>query len=68
MNVLLPSGLGPEEERHGDVIPLLCSIFLANQGAGEAAGEGPVLSWVSKPFSLHVTLCNFHTQLTNLVF
>ncbi|VFQ88550.1 unnamed protein product [Cuscuta campestris] len=23
-----------------DVIPLLCSIFLANQGAGEAAGEG----------------------------
>ncbi|GFY91853.1 WAPL (Wings apart-like protein regulation of heterochromatin) protein [Actinidia rufa] len=45
VNVLLPSGHGPEEDRHGDVIPLLCSIFLANQGAGEAAGEGPVLSW-----------------------
>ncbi|GFZ03080.1 WAPL (Wings apart-like protein regulation of heterochromatin) protein [Actinidia rufa] len=45
VSVSLPSVHGPEEERHGDVIPLLCSIFLANQGAGEAAGEGPVLSW-----------------------
>ncbi|KAM0054317.1 putative wing apart-like protein [Helianthus debilis subsp. tardiflorus] len=28
-----------------DVIPLLCSIFLANQGAGEAAEEGRQSSW-----------------------
>ncbi|MFS8020341.1 putative wing apart-like protein [Helianthus anomalus] len=30
-----------------DVIPLLCSIFLANQGACEAAEEGRQSSWVS---------------------
>ncbi|KAI3716925.1 hypothetical protein L1987_68161 [Smallanthus sonchifolius] len=28
-----------------DVIPLLCSIFLANQGAGEAAEEGRQAAW-----------------------
>ncbi|KAJ6865678.1 hypothetical protein NC652_037252 [Populus alba x Populus x berolinensis] len=28
-----------------NVIPLLCSIFLANQGAGDTAGEGNVVSW-----------------------
>ncbi|KAL8248194.1 hypothetical protein R6Q59_005062 [Mikania micrantha] len=28
-----------------DVIPLLCSIFLANQGAGEAAEEGRHSTW-----------------------
>nr|XP_043622175.1 LOW QUALITY PROTEIN: wings apart-like protein 1 [Erigeron canadensis] len=28
-----------------DVIPLLCSIFLANQGAGEAAEEGRQSAW-----------------------
>ncbi|GAB2231434.1 hypothetical protein Droror1_Dr00010441 [Drosera rotundifolia] len=38
--VLLPSSLGIESETHRDVIPLLCSVFLANQGAGEAAEEG----------------------------
>lgn len=30
---------------HRDVISLLCSIFLANQGAGEADGEGRQLAW-----------------------
>ncbi|KAA8519823.1 hypothetical protein F0562_014087 [Nyssa sinensis] len=34
-----------EEENCRDVIPLLCSIFLANQGAGETAGEGKPLNW-----------------------
>lgn len=34
---------GVEKERRRDVIPLLCSIFLANQGAGEAAEEGRLL-------------------------
>ncbi|KAG8385603.1 hypothetical protein BUALT_Bualt03G0062300 [Buddleja alternifolia] len=44
-SVSLPSmeGLGLEDQK--DVISLLCSIFLANQGAGEAAGEGKYLSW-----------------------
>ncbi|KAI3823924.1 hypothetical protein L1987_05369 [Smallanthus sonchifolius] len=28
-----------------DVIPLLCSIFLANQGAGDAAEEGRQAAW-----------------------
>ncbi|KAL3345345.1 hypothetical protein AABB24_024354 [Solanum stoloniferum] len=32
-------------ETQTDVIPLLCAIFLANQGAGEAAGEGKCLQW-----------------------
>ncbi|THG13481.1 hypothetical protein TEA_016765 [Camellia sinensis var. sinensis] len=45
VSVSLPSVEGLEEEKHRDVIPLLCSIFLANQGAGEAVGEGKVLSW-----------------------
>ncbi|KAI7999336.1 hypothetical protein LOK49_LG09G01888 [Camellia lanceoleosa] len=44
-SVSLPSVEGLEVERNRDVIPLLCSIFLANQGAGEAAGEEKVLSW-----------------------
>ncbi|KAL7243791.1 hypothetical protein ACSBR1_016084 [Camellia fascicularis] len=45
VSVSLPSVEGLEEGKHRDVIPLLCSIFLANQGAGEAVGEGKVLSW-----------------------
>ncbi|THG15258.1 hypothetical protein TEA_029700 [Camellia sinensis var. sinensis] len=44
-SVSLPSVEGLEVERSRDVIPLLCSIFLANQGAGEAAGEEKVLTW-----------------------
>lgn len=32
-------------ETQTDVIPLLCAIFLANQGAGEAAEEGKCLQW-----------------------
>nr|XP_016440924.1 PREDICTED: uncharacterized protein LOC107766628 [Nicotiana tabacum] len=34
-----------EGESQTDVIPLLCAIFLANQGAGEAAEEGKSLQW-----------------------
>ncbi|XP_058078033.1 wings apart-like protein 1 [Magnolia sinica] len=45
-SVPLPRSGGAEgEENNRDVIPLLCSIFLANQGAGEAAGEGRQLEW-----------------------
>ncbi|KAL5994521.1 hypothetical protein ACLOJK_024574 [Asimina triloba] len=40
------SGMKCEENNTTDVIPLLCSIFLANQGAGEAAEEGRQLEWV----------------------
>ncbi|XP_010245302.1 PREDICTED: uncharacterized protein LOC104588878 [Nelumbo nucifera] len=40
-SVSLPSSRGSEGKANSrGVIPLLCSIFLANQGAGEAAGEG----------------------------
>ncbi|MCL7030553.1 hypothetical protein MKW94_020234 [Papaver nudicaule] len=42
---LSTSGESEETESHADVIPLLCSIFLANQGAGEAAEEGNQLTW-----------------------
>ncbi|KAJ9168877.1 hypothetical protein P3X46_020359 [Hevea brasiliensis] len=43
--VSLPSSEGLDEESHRDVIPLLCSIFLANQGAGDASGEGNTVAW-----------------------
>nr|XP_010918439.1 uncharacterized protein LOC105042809 [Elaeis guineensis] len=36
-------GKSESREIHRDVIPLLCSIFLANQGVGDAAGEGKSL-------------------------
>ncbi|KAK4347128.1 hypothetical protein RND71_033467 [Anisodus tanguticus] len=45
-SVSLPGSEGLfEGETQTDVIPLLCAIFLANQGAGEAAGEGKSLQW-----------------------
>ncbi|KAH6790562.1 WAPL apart-like protein regulation of protein [Perilla frutescens var. frutescens] len=45
VTVALPriNALDKEDER--DVISLLCSIFLANHGAGETAGEDKCLSW-----------------------
>lgn len=43
-SVSLPSSEGLEDENR-DVIALLCAIFLANQGAGEAAGEGKQSTW-----------------------
>ncbi|XP_061983700.1 wings apart-like protein 2 [Populus nigra] len=45
MFISLSSSEGSEDESRKDVIPLLCSIFLANQGAGDAAGEGNIVSW-----------------------
>ncbi|KAL3519719.1 hypothetical protein ACH5RR_017868 [Cinchona calisaya] len=45
IRVSLPNLEGLEEESPTDLIPLLCSIFLANQGSSEAAGEGKQLSW-----------------------
>lgn len=54
--VSLPGVQGLEEERHSNVIPLLCSIFLANQGAGEAAEEGRALTLVS--YTGVIMLCN----------
>ncbi|ESW31298.1 hypothetical protein PHAVU_002G226800 [Phaseolus vulgaris] len=38
-SVLLPSSVGLCQEVWGDVIQLLCSIFLANLGEGEGDGE-----------------------------
>lgn len=40
-------GLNGQENEITDVIPLICSIFLANQGAGEAAEEGRQSNLVS---------------------
>ncbi|CAN4084024.1 unnamed protein product [Withania somnifera] len=45
-SISLPASEGLfKGETQTDVIPLLCAIFLANQGAGEAAGEGKCLQW-----------------------
>uniref|UniRef100_A0A9I9CF45 Wings apart-like protein C-terminal domain-containing protein n=1 Tax=Cucumis melo TaxID=3656 RepID=A0A9I9CF45_CUCME len=43
-SVLTPSVHGPEKV-HSNVIPLLCSIFLANQGASDGVGEGESAPW-----------------------
>ncbi|XVF27668.1 hypothetical protein REPUB_Repub14bG0128500 [Reevesia pubescens] len=42
-SVSLPNSEGLGEESHMAVIPLLCAIFLANQGEDDATGE--VLPW-----------------------
>ncbi|KAF9608349.1 hypothetical protein IFM89_009284 [Coptis chinensis] len=42
---VLASGESERKKSRRDVIPLLCSIFLANQGAGETSGEGKLLPW-----------------------
>nr|GEV69890.1 putative WAPL (Wings apart-like protein regulation of heterochromatin) protein [Tanacetum cinerariifolium] len=43
-SISIPSSSGSDYEIT-DVIPLLCSIFMANQGAGEAAEEGRQAVW-----------------------
>lgn len=45
-SVSLPNSKGLNEGSHMAVIPLLCAIFLANQGEDDATG---VLSWVRTP-------------------
>lgn len=40
VRVPIPNSEGLEAESHRNVIPLLCSIFLANHGAGDVVGEG----------------------------
>ncbi|OIW10433.1 hypothetical protein TanjilG_24993 [Lupinus angustifolius] len=42
-SVLLPSSEGLDQEVRRDVIQLLCSIFLANRGGSESAGEAEQL-------------------------
>ncbi|KAJ8761556.1 hypothetical protein K2173_004332 [Erythroxylum novogranatense] len=44
-SVSIPNSEGSENESHRDVIPLLCSIFLANQGAGDASAEENLVPW-----------------------
>ncbi|KAL8045869.1 hypothetical protein ABFS82_08G144000 [Erythranthe guttata] len=44
-SVSLPNLEGLDSEDQSDLISLLCSVFLANQGTGEAAGEEKQLSW-----------------------
>ncbi|KAI0488227.1 hypothetical protein KFK09_028054 [Dendrobium nobile] len=38
-----PPGTSPSKEIYRDVVPLLCSIFMSNQGAGNADGGEEVL-------------------------
>ncbi|XP_043689133.1 wings apart-like protein 2 [Telopea speciosissima] len=45
-SIALPGSRGSKgKEGCRDVIQLLCTIFLANQGAGEAVGDGKVSPW-----------------------
>ncbi|XP_068640585.1 wings apart-like protein 2 [Aristolochia californica] len=44
-SVQVPGSGSEGEADQRDVISLLCTIFLANQGAGEAAGDGKLLPW-----------------------
>lgn len=55
VSVHVPSSEGVEEESHKDLILLICSIFLANQGAGEGTEEGKILP-VSYTFSLSMEI------------
>lgn len=49
------------------VISLLCSIFLANQGAGEASEEGRELAWVRNSYLFELfTLHLLEVSLLNL--
>jgi len=50
-SVLLPSSVGLCQEVWGDVIQLLCSIFLANLGEGEGDGEDKQLQLVGRMFN-----------------
>ncbi|XP_022994335.1 uncharacterized protein LOC111490088 isoform X1 [Cucurbita maxima] len=43
-SVLIPSRHGLEQG-HSNVIPLICSIFLANQEASDGVGDGQSLPW-----------------------
>lgn len=45
-SVSIPNLVGLELEKQSNMIPILCSIFLANRGTSEEAGEGKPLSWV----------------------
>ncbi|XP_042042055.1 wings apart-like protein 2 isoform X1 [Salvia splendens] len=44
-SVSLPRLVGLDLKKQSNIIPILCSIFLANQGTEEAAGEEKCLSW-----------------------
>ncbi|KAL1567356.1 wings apart-like protein 2 isoform X1 [Salvia divinorum] len=44
-SVSLPCLVGLDLKKQSNIIPILCSIFLANQGTEEVAGEEKCLSW-----------------------
>ncbi|XP_057797430.1 wings apart-like protein 2 [Salvia miltiorrhiza] len=44
-SVSLPRLVGLDLKKQSNMIPILCSILLANQGTAEAAGEEKCLSW-----------------------
>lgn len=43
---MLPASEGSDQEAQRDVIQLLCSIFMANQGGSEGSGEDKHLQMV----------------------
>ncbi|XP_042066312.1 wings apart-like protein 2 isoform X4 [Salvia splendens] len=45
VSVSLPCLVGLDLRKQSNMIPILCSIFLSNQGIEDAAGEGKCLSW-----------------------
>lgn len=61
-SVLLPSSEGLDQEVQRDVIQLLCSIFLANQGEHEGAGEDKQFVLVGSIFQI------FHRNLGLTMF
>lgn len=59
-SVSLPRLVGLDLKKQSNIIPILCSIFLANQGTEEAAGEEKCLSWVRDLlyiFQVHLIHC-----------
>lgn len=55
-----PRHVGLDLKKQSNIIPILCSIFLANQGTEEAAGEEKCLSWVRDLlyiFKVHLIHC-----------
>jgi hypothetical protein len=60
-SVLLPSSEGLDQEVRRDVIQLLCSIFLANQGESEVgAGEDKNFELVGNVFQFFLRILVSH--------
>lgn len=68
-SVLLPSSEGLGREVRRDVIQLLCSIFLANQGESETgAGEDKQFELVGSVFQFFLRILVSHIVLVIHIF